>query len=55
MKRRWALLLVGAMLSTAMVPGYGMTALAAEDESVIGSFWNIGHLRNCLLHFTKIW
>ena len=37
MKRRWALLLVGAMLSTAMVPGYGMTALAAEDESVIGS------------------
>ena len=37
MKRRWALLLVGAMLSTAMIPGYGMTALAAEDESVIGS------------------
>lgn len=37
MKRRWALLLVGAMLSTAMVPGYGTTALAAENESVIGS------------------
>ena len=37
MKRNWALLLAGAMLSTAMVPGYGMTAFAAEDESVIGS------------------
>ena len=37
MKRKWALLLAGAMLSTAMVPGYGMTAFAAEDESVIGS------------------
>ena len=37
MNRQWALLLAGAMLSTAMVPGYGMTAFAAEDESVIGS------------------
>ncbi len=37
MKRGLALLLTGTMLSTSLLSGYGLTALAAEEESVIGS------------------
>ena len=37
MKKGLALLLTGAVLSTATLTSAGMMAFAAEDESVIGS------------------